>query len=86
MYLATDPLVLMPIAGATFATVTAILRRRYGAWALLAGTATCVVLVTVVLSRIFALVALFWTPAVPSLLVASGVLEWRARRKIRDAL
>jgi hypothetical protein len=86
MDLATDPIVLMPIAGAVFTTVAAILRRRHGPWALLAVTATCVVLTGFVLNRIFALVALFWTPIVPSILVAAAVLEWRARRSVHGTL
>lgn len=53
---------------------------------MLAGAAGCLLLAVTVSSRLLGPFAFFLSPAVPSILVAAGVLEWRARRRVRDAL
>jgi hypothetical protein len=81
-----DLVALSVIPGVTFATVATFLRRRYGTWALLAGAVGCLLLAVTVSSRILGPFAFFLSPVLPSILVAAGVLEWRARRGVRDVL
>ncbi|HET9708078.1 MAG TPA: hypothetical protein VFP39_07225 [Gemmatimonadales bacterium] len=81
-----DLVALSVIPGVIFATVAAVLRRRYGTWALLAGAAGCLLLAVTVSRRLIGPFAIFWSPALPSILVAAGVQEWRARRSVRAAL
>ena len=68
------------LAGASFATVAGLLRRRYGPWALLALTVAATVLAVTLVKRLDLVGILFVLPAIPALLIAAGVLEWRARR------
>ena len=74
------------LGGAAFATVASILRRTRGPWALLSVTVVGVALVVTWLTRVYVLDAVFLAPAVPGLLGAAGVLEWRARRAARSPL
>ncbi len=74
------------LAGASFATVAGLVRRRYGPWALLAATVVATVLAVTLFLRLDLLGALFALPAIPALLLAAGVLEWRARRASGAAL
>lgn len=82
----SDLVALTVIPAVTFATIAAVLRRRYGTWVLLAGVAGCVLLAVILSRRFLGPFALFLSPALPSILVAAGVQEWRARRSVRDAL
>lgn len=68
------------LAGASFATVAGLLRRRYGPWALLALTVAVAVLAVALVKRLELVGTLFVLPAIPAFLAAAGVLEWRARR------
>jgi len=68
------------LVGASFATVAGLLRRRKGPWALLAVTVAATVLAVTLVKRLELVGTLFALPAVPALLIAAGVLEWRARR------
>jgi len=68
------------LVGVTFATVAALLRRRYGPRALLVLTVAATVLAVTLVKRLDLVGILFVLPAIPALLIAAGVLEWRARR------
>ena len=68
------------LIGASFATVASLLRRRYGPWALLAVTVAATILAVTVVVRLDLVGILFAIPAIPAILIAAGVLEWRARR------
>lgn len=68
------------LVGASFVTVARLVRRRYGPWALLAVTVAATVLAVILVMRLELVGVLFAMPAIPALLLAAGVLEWRARR------
>ena len=68
------------LAGASFATVGGLLRRRFGPWALLSLTVAVTVLAVTLVKRLALVGTIFALPAIPALLIAAAVLEWRARR------
>jgi len=74
------------LVGVSFATVASVLRRRFGTRALMAVTVSATAVAVALAMRLDVLAAPLAIPAVPALLVAAGVLEWRARRATRTAL
>ena len=72
--------------GASFAAVASVLRRRNGTRALVAVTVGAMVVAVMLAMRLDILEAPLAIPAVPALLVAAGVLEWRARRAFQSEL
>jgi hypothetical protein len=68
------------IVGATFSTVASVIRRRAGPWALLALTSVGIGLVVVLIKSLTFPDNLFAIPAIPAMLSAAAVLEWRGRR------
>ena len=74
------------LAGASFATVAALLRRRFGPWALLTVTVAVTALAVTLVKRLELVGTLFVLPAIPALLIAAGVMEWRARRATSSEL
>ena len=74
------------LVGASFAAVASVLRRRNGTRALVAVTVGAMVVAVMLAMRLDILEAPLAIPAVPALLVAAGVLEWRARRAFQSEL
>jgi hypothetical protein len=74
------------LVGASFAAVASVLRRRHGTRALIAVTVGAMVVAVVLAMRLDVLDAPLAIPAIPALLVAAGVLEWRARRAAQSEL
>ena len=68
------------IIGATFSTVASVIRRRAGPWALLALTVVGIGVVVMLIKSLAFPDRLFAIPAIPAMLSAAAVLEWRGRR------